>query len=119
MDDGAHTESTAGSLAAVVRAGAEPDRRVRIALVGAGLVGQAGHVISLAEDPDRFELVEIVDPYATVRTAVARAAWPPPPPPAVTASRTPRPISTRPWPSVWTPSSSPSPTPPTVTCASP
>jgi len=72
MDDGAHTESTAGSLAAVVRAGAEPDRRVRIALVGAGLVGQAGHVISLAEDPDRFELVAVVDPSATVRTAVAR-----------------------------------------------
>ena len=48
-----------------------PDRRLRVALVGAGLVGQAGHVISLAEDRERFDLVAIVDPSATVRTAVA------------------------------------------------
>ena len=45
--------------------------RLRIALYGAGLVGQAGHAPSLWDDRDRFDLVAIVDPSATVRTAVA------------------------------------------------
>jgi len=44
---------------------------VRVALYGAGLVGQAGHAPSLWDDRDRFDLVAIVDPSATVRTAVA------------------------------------------------
>jgi predicted dehydrogenase len=70
MDDGAHPRSTA-ELPGDRAVDGEPERRVRVALVGAGLVGQAGHVISLAEDRNRFELVAIVDPSATVRTAVA------------------------------------------------
>jgi predicted dehydrogenase len=72
MDDGVHTESAARPLADVATASGTVDRRVRVALVGAGLVGQAGHVISLVEDRDRFDLVAIVDPSATVRAAVAR-----------------------------------------------
>jgi predicted dehydrogenase len=46
-------------------------RRLRVALYGAGLVGQAGHAPSLWDDRDRFDLVAIADPSATVRTAVA------------------------------------------------
>lgn len=45
---------------------------LRVALVGVGLVGQAGHVITLAEDRERFDLVAIVDPSVSVRTAVAQ-----------------------------------------------
>ena len=41
--------------------------RLRVALVGAGLVGQAAHAITLAEDRARFEFVAVVDPSATVR----------------------------------------------------
>jgi predicted dehydrogenase len=51
--------------------------RLRVALVGAGLVGQAGHAISLAEDRDRFELVAVVDASAAVRAAVAERAGAP------------------------------------------
>jgi predicted dehydrogenase len=39
--------------------------------VGAGLVGQAAHVITLAEDRARFDLVAVVDPSPTVRAGVA------------------------------------------------
>ena len=46
-------------------------QRLAVALVGAGLVGQAGHAITLAEDRDRFDLVAVVDPSVSVRTAVA------------------------------------------------
>ena len=87
MDDGARARTTRELPAGRTTAGWETGRRVRVALVGAGLVGQAGHVISLVEDADKFDLVAIVDPSATVRAAVARG----------TASRTPRPTSTRPW----------------------
>jgi predicted dehydrogenase len=45
--------------------------RLRVALYGAGLVGQAGHAPSLWDDRDRFDLIAIADPSATVRTAVA------------------------------------------------
>ena len=45
--------------------------RLRVALVGAGLVGQAAHAITLAEDRARFDLVAVVDPSATVRKGVA------------------------------------------------
>jgi predicted dehydrogenase len=44
---------------------------LRVALVGAGLVGQAAHAITLAEDRARFDLVAIVDPSPRVRTGVA------------------------------------------------
>jgi threonine dehydrogenase-like Zn-dependent dehydrogenase len=44
---------------------------LRVALVGAGLVGQAAHAITLAEDRARFEFVAVVDPSPTVRTGVA------------------------------------------------
>ena len=71
MDDGTHTRSTARVPADRATTAGKPSERVRVALVGAGLVGQAGHAISLAEDRDRFELVAIVDPSAAVRTAVA------------------------------------------------
>jgi hypothetical protein len=50
---------------------AEHGARLRVALVGAGLVGQAAHVITLADDRARFDFVAIVDPSPTVRTAVA------------------------------------------------
>src|SRR4029077_182921 len=45
--------------------------RLRVALVGAGLVGQAAHAITLAEDRARFDLVAVVDPSPTVRNGVA------------------------------------------------
>ena len=45
--------------------------RLRVALVGAGLVGQAAHVMTLAEDRARFDLVAVVDPSATVHDGVA------------------------------------------------
>jgi predicted dehydrogenase len=50
---------------------AEHGARLRVALVGAGLVGQAAHVITLADDRGRFDFVAIVDPSPTVRAAVA------------------------------------------------
>ena len=46
--------------------------RLRIGLFGAGLVGQAAHAMTLWEERDRFELVVVADPSATVREAVAR-----------------------------------------------
>ncbi len=45
--------------------------RLRVALFGAGLVGQAGHAPSLADDRDLWDFVCIADPSATVRTALA------------------------------------------------
>jgi predicted dehydrogenase len=53
------------------RLSAEHRARLRVALVGAGLVGQAAHAITLAEDRARFDLVAVVDPSATVREGVA------------------------------------------------
>jgi predicted dehydrogenase len=58
--------------AAAPASGGTPRERLRVALVGAGLVGQAGHAITLAEDRELFDLVAVVDPSATVRTAVAQ-----------------------------------------------
>ena len=46
-------------------------RRVRVALVGVGLVGQAGHAITLAQEQERFDWVAVVDPSAEAREAVA------------------------------------------------
>jgi predicted dehydrogenase len=45
--------------------------RLRVALFGVGLVGQASHAPVLAGEPDRFDLVAIADPSETARTAVA------------------------------------------------
>jgi predicted dehydrogenase len=45
--------------------------RLRVALFGAGLVGQAGHAISLWEDRERFDFVAVADPSASTRQAVA------------------------------------------------
>jgi predicted dehydrogenase len=45
--------------------------RLRAALVGAGLVGQAEHAFHLWEERERFELAAVVDASATVRQAVA------------------------------------------------
>src|SRR5690348_9551283 len=45
--------------------------RLRVALVGAGLVGQAEHAYHLWEERRRFELAAIVDASPTVRRAVA------------------------------------------------
>ena len=45
--------------------------RLRVALVGAGLVGQAAHAITLAEDRARFDFVAVVDPSPRVRVGVA------------------------------------------------
>jgi predicted dehydrogenase len=47
-------------------------RRIRIGLVGAGLVGQAEHAHHLAADRERFELVALADASARVRTALGR-----------------------------------------------
>src|SRR6476660_3416672 len=45
--------------------------RLRVALFGAGLVGQAGHAPTLWDERDRFEFVAVADPSATVRAAVS------------------------------------------------
>jgi predicted dehydrogenase len=45
--------------------------RLRIGLIGAGLVGQAEHAFYLWEERDRFEFVGLADASATVRAAVA------------------------------------------------
>jgi predicted dehydrogenase len=45
--------------------------RIRIALVGAGLISQAAHAPHLADDPERFDFVVVADPSRTVREAVA------------------------------------------------
>lgn len=50
---------------------AEHGARLRVALVGAGLVGQAAHAITLADDRGRFDFVAVVDPSPTVRAGVA------------------------------------------------
>lgn len=49
-----------------------PDTRVRVGVVGCGLVAQAMHLHHLAHLRDRFELVAVADPSRTVREAVAR-----------------------------------------------
>src|SRR5689334_16622093 len=45
-------------------------RRLRVALVGAGLVGQAEHAFYLWEERERFELAAVVDASRTVREAI-------------------------------------------------
>ena len=45
--------------------------RLRIALFGAGLIGQASHAPTLWDDRERFDFVAVVDPSKTVRDAVA------------------------------------------------
>src|SRR5689334_63447 len=45
--------------------------RLRAALVGAGLVGQAEHAFHLWEERERFELAAVVDASQSVRLAVA------------------------------------------------
>jgi predicted dehydrogenase len=44
--------------------------RLRVGLVGAGLVGQAAHAYFLWDERDRFEFVALADASHTVRTAV-------------------------------------------------
>jgi predicted dehydrogenase len=44
--------------------------RLRVGLVGAGLVGQAAHAHFLWDEQDRFELVGLADASASVRAAV-------------------------------------------------
>src|SRR5689334_10315305 len=48
-----------------------PDARLRVALVGAGLVGQAEHAFYLWEERERFQLAAVVDASRTVREGVA------------------------------------------------
>ena len=45
--------------------------RLRMGLVGAGLVGQAEHAFYLWEDREHFELVALADPSQIVRTSLA------------------------------------------------
>jgi len=45
--------------------------RLRVALFGAGLVGQAGHAPTLWDERERFDFVAVADPSATVRAAIA------------------------------------------------
>ena len=49
---------------------AQHSERVRIAVVGGGLISQAMHLPHLARLSERFELVALVDPSATVRELV-------------------------------------------------
>src|SRR5262245_46911102 len=44
--------------------------RLRVGLVGAGLVGQAEHAFYLWEERERFDFVALADASATVRTAL-------------------------------------------------
>jgi predicted dehydrogenase len=44
--------------------------RIRVGLIGAGLVGQAAHAHFLWDERERFELVALADPSAAVRAAV-------------------------------------------------
>jgi predicted dehydrogenase len=46
-------------------------KRLRVALFGAGLVGQASHAPTLWEERARFEFVAVADPSRSVREAVA------------------------------------------------
>src|SRR5690242_16747543 len=45
-------------------------KRLRVGLVGAGLVGQAEHAFYLWEDRERFEFVGLADASAAVRNAL-------------------------------------------------
>jgi predicted dehydrogenase len=45
--------------------------RLRVGLIGAGLIGQAAHAPHLAGDRDRWDFVVVADPSTTVRDAVA------------------------------------------------
>ncbi len=45
--------------------------RLRVGLFGAGLVGQAAHAPTLADDRDRWEFVVVADPSLRVRESVA------------------------------------------------
>jgi len=45
--------------------------RLRVALFGAGLVGQAAHAPTLRDERDRFEFIAVADPSAIVRKGVA------------------------------------------------
>lgn len=45
--------------------------QLRVALFGAGLVGQVGHAISLWEERERFDFVAVADPSPSTRRAVA------------------------------------------------
>ncbi|MEP6638088.1 MAG: Gfo/Idh/MocA family oxidoreductase [Chloroflexota bacterium] len=47
------------------------DRRLRVALFGTGLVGQAGHAPTLGDERELFDFVAIADPSATVRASIA------------------------------------------------
>jgi len=46
-------------------------KRLRVALFGAGLVGQAAHAPTLWDERERFDFVAVADPSATVRSEVA------------------------------------------------
>jgi predicted dehydrogenase len=48
-----------------------PLKRLRVALFGAGLVGQAAHAPTLWDERERFDFVAVADPSATVRRTVA------------------------------------------------
>jgi predicted dehydrogenase len=45
--------------------------RLRVALIGAGLIGQAVHIPTLRRLADRFNLVAVADPSETVRAGLA------------------------------------------------
>jgi predicted dehydrogenase len=52
-------------------AGDRQPARLRVALFGAGLVGQASHAPTLWDERERFEFVAVSDPSRSVREAVA------------------------------------------------
>lgn len=59
-----------GMLTAAAASGAEPEppsRRVRIAVIGGGLITQAAHLPNLRRLPDHFQILGVSDPSRKVR----------------------------------------------------
>jgi predicted dehydrogenase len=48
-----------------------PEARVRVGVIGCGMVAQAEHLQNLLQLSDRFEIAALADPSATVREAMA------------------------------------------------
>ena len=51
------------------------DRRLRVGVVGAGMIAQVEHIPNLMFLRDRFELVAVADPSAQVRIGDRRSLW--------------------------------------------
>ena len=60
----------AGPRAPASRAARVADRRLRVGVVGAGMIAQVEHIPNLLHLSDRFELVGVADPSARVRAEI-------------------------------------------------